>query len=166
MRFFKQKGGTARIWTSLIGENGQYEQTNKSGKLTSMSNTEFITNNATRKKKIGKTVTMEKETKLQLKWWLKREPSLKGIPLTPFNPAHALYTNTGLWGWGASLGRMEMRRPWTVTESMMHSNNREMKAVIKVVNSFQNQLRNSSLLILSNNPSTVAAINKQGRTTS
>ncbi len=48
----------------------------------------------------------------------------------------------------------------------MHSNNREMKAVIKAVNSFQNQLSNSNLLILTDNSSTVAVINKQGGTKS
>ncbi len=57
-----------------------------------------------------------------------------------------------------------MRGQWTIPESMMHSNNREMKAVIKTVNSIENLQKNSSLLILSDNQSTVSVINKQGRT--
>ncbi len=93
-------------------------------------------------------VPLNTEVKVYLKWWLIKENTMKGVSLAQFNPSHSLYTDASAWGWGATMGKMERKGQWTITERSQHSNNREMLALIKAVNAFQEHLTESSLMIL------------------
>ena len=101
-----------------------------------------------------------------LAWWLDRENTTKGVSLTPFKPEHTLYTDASQWGYGATMGDLQISQQWYPEEAKLHSNNREMLATIKAVEKFQTVIANSNLLICSDNATTVATINKQGGTKS
>ena len=101
-----------------------------------------------------------------LDWWLERENTQKGVPLLLFVPTKSLYTDASKWGYGIVLGNKEMSGKWTEEESKLHSNNLEMKATIKAIDAFQEELVDQKLSINSDNSTTVATINKQGGTKS
>jgi ribonuclease HI len=111
-------------------------------------------------------VEMEYETVRHLRWWCQRENTQRGVSLVPFQPDLTLYTDASLWGYGATLERREMWGQWSPMEKRLHSNNREMLATIKAVQSFSPLLKGKSVLICTDNTTTIATINKQGGTRS
>ncbi len=128
-------------------EDGKYEPTNRSGQSTQTTHTMIITNQLEPKiGQLGRVCTSNTEVNVHLKWWLMnmmKENTMRGVSLTLFNPSHYLYTDASAWGWGATMGNMERKGHWTITEKTQHSNNRQMLAVIKAIKSFQEYLTQS-----------------------
>ncbi len=74
MRLFKQKGGTARTWVSLTGKMGSMSKQINLGSLHQCQIQKLLQEKWNQKEEIWEDfVPMEKETKLKLKWCLKRE---------------------------------------------------------------------------------------------
>ena len=96
-------------------------------------------------------------------WWQDCPDRLPPRPLTPFSPQITVTTDSSLSGWGAfTTSGLEAFGFWTEDEANLHINILETKAVLFSFKSFFRDLYDSSILIKSDNSTTVAYINHQG----
>lgn len=160
-----KKGASARTWSRLIGKMGSMANQVKMGALHRRPIQRHLQLKWNQTKQNWEQfVPLEKWVLPHLIWWTNRKNTGVGVPLIPFKPDVTLYTDASSWGYGATLGNLEMSGKWTERESKMHSNNREMLATLRAVNHFQDHFRGKQLMICSDNTTTVASINKQGGT--
>ena len=88
-----------------------------------------------------------------LRWWLEETNVLPDQPLHPLKHALQIFTDASKEGWGAHLNECTARGTWSVSESKLHINHLELKAVFLALKEFQD---------LSANNIVVAYINKEG----
>ena len=105
-----------------------------------------------------------------LGWWLEALNNWNGKAFTSVAPVWVtIETDASQEGWGARLTdntgiQTEAQGFWNSGMSRKHSNEREMTAVFLSLKSFIKQVAGKSILVLSDNVSTVAYINMQGGT--
>ncbi|CAL4197302.1 unnamed protein product [Meganyctiphanes norvegica] len=102
-----------------------------------------------------------------LRWWLECDLDLRPARLTSFSPSHRMETDASLVGWGAYLhsGSYTQGR-WSASESKLHINYLELKAVLLAIQSLLPGFSEVSLLVLCDNTPTVCYINHMGGTKS
>ena len=102
-----------------------------------------------------------------LRWWLECDLDLRPARLTSFSPSHRMETDASLVGWGAYLhsGSYTQGR-WSASESKLHINYLELKAVLLAIQSLLPGFSDVSLLVLCDNTPTVCYINHMGGTKS
>ena len=108
------------------------------------------------------TMTLSKQAKLDLQWWVQNiHVSSKPI-LTP-NPQLILQSDASNLGWGGVHpdGRTTGGH-WSGGESKLHINQKELLAAMFTLKSFCNSLSNLHILIQVDNTNTVIYITKQG----
>ena len=97
-----------------------------------------------------------------LDWWLDKTNVLKGQPLHPLQHALQIFTDASNEGWGAHLGGSTARGVWSESESRLHINFLELKAVLLALKSFERQCKGQIVLIATDNTTVVSYINKEG----
>ena len=97
-----------------------------------------------------------------LDWWLEKNNVLKGQPLHPLQHALQIFTDASNEGWGAHLGGSTARGVWSESESRLHINFLELKAVLLALKSFEQQCKGQIVLIATDNTTVVSYINKEG----
>ena len=108
-------------------------------------------------------ITLSETAKKDLKWWLNCPISLPPKPLDPFLPNIILYTDSSETGWGSfSSEEKEASGFWSEDESLLHINILETKAVILALRSLFRKASNCSILVKTDNTTTVAYINNMG----
>ena len=106
------------------------------------------------------------EMKDILHWW--RSPkywNLK-VTLSPFKAQQFLYTDASTYGWGAHMGALTASGVWTAEERKEHINVLECRAVWLALATLHGNLRNTSILLSTDNTTTMAYINREGGTKS
>lgn len=103
--------------------------------------------------------------KRSLWWWRAGQHLAGGLPWS-FPISRRITTDASSWGWGAHLSNAVAQGEWSPEEARASSNQRELLAVQRALQSFQMEIRGHNLQILSDNIATVAYINKQGGTRS
>ena len=68
-------------------------------------------------------IPLRQEIMKDLRWWLNRENTLKGLSLIPFQAQKVIYTDASNAGLGATLEEKELTGVWTPLEREMHLNN-------------------------------------------
>ena len=111
-------------------------------------------------------IQLTPEVKEAIKWWLEEERYNVGVRLETQIPQENIYTDASMTGWGGHWNKVEVSGTWTEEEKVLHINVLEMKAVIRTITAFQNQLRNKTVLLASDNTTVIAYIRKQGGTRS
>ena len=102
-----------------------------------------------------------------LRWWLECDLDLRPSPLASFSPTHQIETDASLEGWGAYQNSSSFTQGrWSSSDSKLHINRLEHKAVILAIKSFFPGYNNTSLLVLCDNTPTVSYINHMGGTKS
>ena len=97
-----------------------------------------------------------------LDWWLDEGNVFRGQPLHPLSHALQLLTDASNEGWGAHLGDSTARGVWSDTESRLHINFLELKAVFLALKIFELLCRDLIVLVATDNITVVAYINKEG----
>ena len=111
----------------------------------------------------GTVVPVPCSAKVDLDWWASSGSSLPARSLYSFSPDIDVYTDSSLTGWGGWTSRGERTFGyWSVSESKVHINVLELKAVIFMFQCFFRQTADCSVLVRSDNTSVVAYINHQG----
>jgi hypothetical protein len=105
-----------------------------------------------------------KEALLELSWWLNNISNSSMIHYPPI--CHYLVTDASLLAWGAQVDNMKLWGQWSQDEASLHSNQREMLAVLYALRDRCHYLANSSLMIQSDNKSVVAFLRNEGGTRS
>ena len=89
---------------------------------------------------------------------------LIGCPLHAEEQNLLLFTDASFNGWGAHLGDLTASGMWSDTETNLHVNILELKAVSLAVKTFQSRLQSNRALVASDNAIVVSYLNKQGGT--
>ena len=97
-----------------------------------------------------------------LQWWLDENNVLSGQPLHPLQHALQLFTDASNEGWGAHLGDHTAKGVWSDSESQLHINFLELKAVLLALKKFEQQCWGQIILIATDNTTVVSYINKEG----
>ena len=101
---------------------------------------------------------------VELLWWLDQSNLEKGLKLQPPVPQLTVTTDACPQGWGGFLQkpRVLLQGSWSKEESALHINVLELRAVRNTFLGLEPQIRNMSVLVESDNTTTVAYLNKQG----
>lgn len=99
-----------------------------------------------------------------LRWWTVESNVCVGTSLTEFSHQRELFVDASLQGWGAHLEQESASGLWSVDQAEWHSNNLELQAVILAIRHWLPLLRNSNLLIATDNSTVVWLIRNQGTT--
>ena len=108
-------------------------------------------------------MTLSEKAKDDLRWWQSHlTRASKKIRVSA--PEITLTTDASNQGWGAVSDNLANGGRWTTFESQWHINALEMQAVLLGLESFHEDTNHEDILILSDNSTTIAYINKMGGT--
>ena len=101
-----------------------------------------------------------------LNWWKQHRLYLQGVPMKADPPSHHIFSDASLTGWGSHL---EPEGPlyhgdWSKTQSRLHINILEMMAISLTLRRALQFIKNSTVLISTDNTTVVAYLNRQGGT--
>ena len=101
-----------------------------------------------------------------LKWWLQEDLYRHGIPMKIDPPSHTIFTDANLSGWGAHVEPegLLFHGLWTEDQSQLHINVLEMKAIFLSLTRAIHKVKNSTVLVSTDNTTVVAYIRHQGGT--
>ena len=86
----------------------------------------------------------------------------RGQPFHPLGHALQMFIDASNEGWGAHLGDSTARGMWSDTESRLHANFLELKAVFLVLKSFEHLCKDQIVLVAMDNTIVLSYINKEG----
>src|SRR5581483_3898978 len=110
-------------------------------------------------------VTLSEESRTQLDWWIKKLPDWNGRSLISEVPTTTLYTDASISGWGAARENYVIHGRWLKHEQKFHINVLKMTAIFLTIKTFRD-IQNQTVMIRTDNTTSVAYINHQGGTTS
>ena len=101
-----------------------------------------------------------------LKWWLQEDLYRHGIPMKIDPPSHTIFTDASLSGWVAHVEPegLLFHGLWTEDQSRLHINVLEMKAIFLSLTRAVHKVKNSTVLVSTDNTTVVAYIRHQGGT--
>jgi hypothetical protein len=100
-----------------------------------------------------------------LQWWLSISNLQQGLRLQPPLPQLTVTTDASLQGWGGYLHggqNILLQGVWSPPERSLHINILELRAIRLTLQGLEGNLVSKSVLLESDNASTVAYVNKQG----
>ena len=111
-------------------------------------------------------IHMTSEILYHLKWWLQEDRYHQGIPLKIDPPSHTIFTDASLSGWGAHVEPegLLFHGLWTEDQSRLHINVLEMKAIFLSLSQAVHKVKNTTVLVSTDNTTVVAYIRHQGET--
>ena len=111
-------------------------------------------------------IGMTTEILQHLKWWLQEDRYHQGIPLRIDSPSHTIFTDASLSGWGAHVEPegLLFHGVWTEDQSRLHINVLEMKAIFLSLSRAVHKVKDSTVLVSTDNTTVVAYIRHQGGT--
>ena len=109
-------------------------------------------------------IRMTSEILYHLKWWLQEDRYHQGIPLKIDPPSHTIFTDASLSGWGAHVEPegLLFHGLWTEDQSRLHINVLEMKAIFLSLSQAVHKVKNTTVLVSTDNTTVVAYIRHQG----
>jgi hypothetical protein len=114
-------------------------------------------------------VAVTHEVREAVAWWLQADNVLPGVPLNSnylIQPQVLVFCDASQKGWGGHLQHSEVQGHWTPEEQALHINLKEMLAVIFTLEAFKDKVRQHTVLVHSDNTTTVAYIRHLGGTRS
>ena len=99
-----------------------------------------------------------------LDWWQNPANVMKGSDLHPKDHIIQVFTDASNEGWGAHLEQSSTQGLCSPQEKGLHINVLELKAVFLALRHFKNQCQDQTVLVVTDNSTVVAYINKQGET--
>ncbi|XP_063360688.1 uncharacterized protein LOC134649790 [Cydia amplana] len=105
-----------------------------------------------------------KQSLKELKWWLRHHNWPSALHKPPIE--HFLATDASGLAWGARLDKWQLSGRWSPQETLLHSNQKEMLAVLHVLRERGPYLKDSSVMLQCDNKTTIAYLRKEGGTKS
>ena len=101
-----------------------------------------------------------------LNWWKQHRLYLQGVPMKADPPSHHIFSDASLTGWGSHLEPEGLlyHGVWSKTQSRLHINILEMMAISLTLRRALQFIKNSTVLISTDNTTVVAYLNRQGGT--
>ena len=110
-------------------------------------------------------ILVSHKVKRMLWWWRSPRNLDRGLDWT-FPVEVVVTTDASAWGWGAHLEEAVAQGAWSPVEASRSSNQRELLAILRTIESFQGRLAGKHLQVRTDNAAAVAYVNKQGGTRS
>lgn len=110
-------------------------------------------------------ITLSPSAKDDLAWWIENVDTALN-PISHGNPVIEIKTDASKKGWGAYLDGDTTQGLWSGTESQLHINELELKAIHFALQAFGKRLNNKHVKILCDNSTAVTYINAMGGTKS
>ena len=151
-----------RQFMSLIGLLTATEKQVHLGRLHTRPIQWHLKNNWRVPESLEKVIPVPKSLHPHLRWWLEESNVLLGQPLHPLKHALQIFTDASKEGWGAHLDEHTARGQWSLPESKLHINHLELKVVFLALKEFQTLVFNKTVLVVTDNTTVVAYINKEG----
>ena len=107
-------------------------------------------------------VSLTQEVRQDLAWWLDDRNLLRGVPLRTPPPDMQLFSDASTEGWGAHLEELLTSGVWDENDKHLHINVLELKAAFLALQEFQDRLMGHSVVLMCDNTTVVAYVNKQG----
>ena len=98
--------------------------------------------------------------------WLDQSWLEEGVPIRDPLPDKQLFTDASLLGWGAHMDSLTAHGTWGEDQRFQHINMLELEAVALAMESFLPSLKGFRVLVVTDNTSVAAYLNKQGGTVS
>lgn len=111
-------------------------------------------------------IVLPQSAKDSFKWWTDRLNIMKGVPFHQEIPKQTIVTDASLVGWGAHMSHLQVQGLWSEVERGYHINFLELRAVHLALKCFLPSLGHNSILIQTDNTTTMFYLNKQGGTKS
>ena len=111
-------------------------------------------------------VVVTEEVRKACSWWLDRGNVMSGVPLQKQTASYQMFTDASQQGWGGYLDCWEVQGEWTPDEQLLHINALELLSVIRVMEHFKHLLTGTTVLVSTDNSTTVSYIRKEGGTRS
>ena len=102
------------------------------------------------------------EVRRDLSWWMVRDHLLMGVQFGTPAPDLHLYSDASCSGWGAHLLDQHVSGVWSDQEKLMHINLFEMKALFLGLQAFREEVIGHHVIVMCDNSTVMAYINKQG----
>ncbi|XP_047543182.1 uncharacterized protein LOC125075511 [Vanessa atalanta] len=102
------------------------------------------------------------EVRKELKWWLDNIDQIHPVKL----PVNYVVTDASDIQWGALVNNNSLKGSWSQDQLGWHCNLKEMHAVIAAISSQANVLKNSTVILQSDNKTVVSYIKNEGGTRS
>ena len=100
-----------------------------------------------------------------LEWWTKNLHKWNGTPWKMQDPSLTVSTDASQTGWGAASSQGgEAQESWTMAEATAHINVLELKAIQLGLTALAGNVKNSTILIKSDNTTALAYVEKKGGT--
>jgi hypothetical protein len=163
-QFLSVRAPPARQWLQVIGLLASTEKLVHRGML-QMRPVQFALRDQWRMStdKLSTLVAFTAEAKIALQWWTVRENIMAGIPIAAHSQGSIqVFTDASTTGWGGHLDWQTTGGSWNATEKALHINVLELRAVLLTLRHFQTSIKGKSILLSTDNSTTVAYINRQG----
>ena len=115
---------------------------------------------------MSREVTFPESLIPNLRWWLDRDNTQRGVPFHLPEPTVYLSTDSSDTEWGGHIDDLEISGVWEKEILSQHINMKELRAVLRCLRHFHRLVRGRSVLIQSDSATAVAYINRQGGTRS
>ncbi len=108
--------------------------------------------------------SLSEEARRELVWWRDEFALFNSKPFSPIEPDLVIFSDSSLYGWGASCNSVTARGPWTDGEKGKHINELELMAAFNAVRSFAPLSIGISIRIFIDNSTAVSYVNRAGGT--
>lgn len=112
-----------------------------------------------------KWIAITHDMKIDLLWWL-NHIAVQSRNIFRESAEIDLYTDASNLGWGASLNHQQINGRWSLSETDLHINEKELKAILFALHSFASQLRGKHIKVFCDNTTAVHYVNEMGGTKS
>ena len=109
-------------------------------------------------------VSLSKDAKLDVNWWITNLPSLGGSPILPLTADLTISSDASKIGWGAAWGNRRTGGRWNVHEAQDHINILELKAAFFALKSLMKDQSHKVICLKIDNSIAVAYLNNKGGT--
>ena len=165
--FLRSRSLPARTWMRLLGTLTSMDSQVPLGRLhRRLLQISFRSKWNRKARNLKQPITISAQDRVQLWWWGRPANILSGRPLTPFSVQHTLFTDASKEGWGAHIGDHTASGLWPPLWRRMPINWLELEAIRRALLAFRLLLANSHVLVMCDNKTAVAYINKLGGTRS
>ena len=156
---------SARIWMRIIGTLTSMDTQVELGRLHRRP-LQFSFRDRWDRRSLSQQIKILPFDRRVLHWWTLRSNVMQGVSLIPYRTQVTIFTDASLAGWGAHTNSLTVSGIWPPAWRHFTINWLEMQAIKLALIEFLPAIKCKHVLIMSDNKTAVAYINKQGGTRS
>ena len=165
-QFLAADQATAQQWSSLLGLLTSCQDITHMGRLWIRPLQFQVNQYWINRQNLWTVIPISPECKQAITWWTNKSNVMDGVPWTYPDPQVTLYSDSSTQGWGGTMENQKVSGKWTPDFAQQHINVKELQAAWETMQHFLPHIKNKSVMIATDNTSTVCYLNKLGGTKS